>query len=83
MKGTPDKIYIATRERDYSNPKDLEFDIVLENPPTGGIIYREYIGISVVNDLLEKLRTVCGHRAMRFVDKQIKQINEHKDYIEI
>ena len=83
MKGTPNKIYIATKERDYSNPNDLEFDMVLENPPTGGVIYREYIGISVVNDLLEKLRTVCGHSAMRFVDKQIKKINENKSYIEI
>jgi hypothetical protein len=83
MKGTPDKIYIATRESDYSNPKELEFNIILENPPTGGIIYREYIAVSVVKDLLEKLRVVCGKRAMRFVDKQIKQINEYKDYIEI
>lgn len=83
MKGTPDKIYIATRKRDHSNPKGLEFNIILENPPTGGIMYREYIAVSIVNDLLEKLRVVCGKRAMRFVDKQIKQINEHKDYIEI
>ena len=83
MKGTPDKIYIATKERDYSNTQELEFNIVLENPPTGGILYREYIGVSVVNELLEKLRVVCGNRAMRYVDKQIKQINEYKEYIEI
>lgn len=83
MKGTPDKIYIASNERNYAEPNECEFNIVSEFPITGGIIYREYIGVSVVNTLLEKLKEVCGKRAMRYVQKQIDIIKQHKPYIEM
>ena len=79
MKGTTDKIFIATTDK-YKNPQECEFNIVLQNPPTAGILYREYIAKSVVDEMLKTLKVVCGKTAMRYVQKQINKINE---YVEI
>ena len=74
MKGHHDKIFLATKGRDYANPNNNDFDILLTEPPKDGKMYKEYVSVAVVNEMLNKLRLVCGHRAMRYVDKQIEII---------
>lgn len=38
--------------------------------------FRKYVSAQIVEELLEKLKVVCGNDSMRFVDKQIKYIEE-------
>ena len=73
IKGNHDKIYIASNDKDYSHPDESEFDILLTEPPLS-IMYKTYISQQLVLDMLEKLKTVCGNSAMRYVQKQIDLI---------
>lgn len=73
MKGHHDIIYLATDDQDFGNTANNDFNILLTEPPIGKI-YKKYISERVVSEMLEKLRVVCGNRAIRFVDKQIKII---------
>ena len=73
MKGRYDKIYIASNDMDYSHPDDCEFDVLLTEPPQS-IMYKTYVRQQLVLDMLEKLKTVCGNSAMRYVQKQIDLI---------
>lgn len=73
MKGKHDKIYIASNDMDYSHPDECEFDILLTEPPLS-IMYKTYVGQQLALDMLEKLKTVCGDTAMRYVQKQIDLI---------
>lgn len=73
MKGRYDKIYIASNDMDYSHPDDYEFDVLLTEPPQS-IMYKTYVRQQLVLDMLEKLKTVCGNSAMRYVQKQIDLI---------
>ena len=73
MKGKHDKIYIASNDMDYSHPDECEFDILLTEPPLS-IMYKTYVRQQLVLDMLEKLKTVCGNTAMRYVQKQIDLI---------
>lgn len=78
MKGKHTKIYIATKGQNLAEPNKNDFNILLANPPKDGRMYKSYIMEYVVLEMLEKLREVCGNRAMRYVDKQIKQIKGEK-----
>ena len=73
MKGRHDKIYIASNNKDYSHPDESEFDALLTEPPLS-IMYKTYVRQQLVLDMLEKLKTVCGDTAMRYVQKQIDLI---------
>ena len=57
-----------------SAPDENDFNILLADPPKDGKMYKTYVMECVVLDMLEKLRVVCGSRAMRYVDKQINLI---------
>ena len=74
MKGRHTKIYIATKGQNSAEPDKNDFNILLLNPPKDGKMYKTSVMECVVLDMLEKLREVCGGRAMRYVEKQIKQI---------
>lgn len=74
MKGGHTKIYIATKGQNLAEPDKNDFNILLVNPPKDGKMYKSYVMECVVLEMLGKLREVCGGRAMRYVDKQIKQI---------
>lgn len=74
MKGIHNRIYIATKEKDYGNPNKCDFNQLLVKPPRDGRMYRTYISERIVLNMLEKLRVVCGNRPMRFVQKQIDNI---------
>ena len=74
MKGYHEKIYLATEGKDLANPNENDFNIILSEPPQV-LMYKEYVGVWVVKEMLEKLKTVCGGRAMRYVEKQMKIIN--------
>ena len=74
MKGKHTKIYIATKGQNLAEPDKNDFNILLANPPNDGKMYKSYVMECVVLEMLGKLREVCGGRAMRYVDKQIKQI---------
>ncbi len=76
MKGKHDKIYIATKDRDCANTNNCDFNQLLCSPPKDGRMYRPYIAEYVVLDLLEKLKVVCGHSAMRFVQKEIEHLKK-------
>ena len=76
MKGNHDKIYIATKEKNFGNPDSCNFNQLLCNPPHDGRMYKIYVSQRIVLDMLEKLRVVCGHRAMRYVQKQIEEIKK-------
>ena len=73
MRGIHDKIYIASSDVDYSHPDECEFDVLLTEPPQS-IMYKTYVRQQLVLDMLEKLKTVCGNTAMRYVQKQIDLI---------
>ena len=73
MKGKHDKIYIASNDMDYSHPDESEFDVLLTEPPQF-IMYKTYVRQQLVLDMLEKLKTVCGNTAIRYVQKQIDLI---------
>ena len=73
MKGKHDKIYIASNDKDYSHPDESEFDVLLTEPPQS-IMYKTYVRQQLVLDMLEKLKTVCGNTAMKYVQKQIDLI---------
>ena len=73
MKGKHDKIYTASNDMDYSHLDDYEFDVLLTEPPQS-IMYKTYVRQQLVLDMLEKLKTVCGNTAMRYVQKQIDLI---------
>ena len=73
MKGNYDKIYIASNDKDYSHPDESEFDVLLTEPPQF-IMYKTYVRQQLVLDMLEKLKTVCGNTAIRYVQKQIDLI---------
>ena len=51
----------------------VNFDILLTEPPLS-IMYKTYVRQQLVLDMLEKLKTVCGNTAMRYVQKQIDLI---------
>lgn len=73
MKGHFDKIYIATEDTDFSNTANNDFNIILSEPPQV-MMYKVYYSEKLVIGMLEKLKQVCGKRAMRYVDKQLKLI---------
>lgn len=73
MKGHYDKIYIATKDTDFGNTANNDFNIILSEPPRD-MIYKVYYSEKLVTGMLEKLKQVCGKRAMRYVDKQLKLI---------
>ena len=74
MKGKHTKIYLATKGTNLAEPDKNDFNILLANPPKDGRMYKTYVMEAVVLEMLEKRRLVCGHRAMRYVDKQINLI---------
>lgn len=76
MKGKHDKIYIATKDSDCANPNNCNFNQLLCNPPKDGRMYKTYIQEHLVLQMLEKLKVVCGHTAMRYVEKEIERIKK-------
>lgn len=58
-----DKIYYIPKTNSATN-----------EPPMDGTTFCIYVHQKVILDMLEKLKVVCGHRAMRYVEKQIKII---------
>ncbi len=75
MKGQHDKIYIVTKERN-SVVKDCDFNQLRCTPPKDGRMYKTYIQEHLVLQMLEKLKVVCGHSAMRYVEKEIERIKK-------
>lgn len=74
MKNPGDYIYIASSQTEL--PVDeQDFNQILSQAPTGGIVYKSYVSVHYVREMLETLRVVCGNSAMRFIDKQIKELS--------
>ena len=73
MKGHFDKIYVATKDTDFGNTANNDFNIVLSEPPQA-MMYKTYYSERLVIEMLEKLKKVCGRSSMRYVEKQLNLI---------
>lgn len=71
-----DVIYLASKDNWELGDKQ-DFNLILPERPINKYTYRTYISLYKLEKLLEKLKVVCGNDAMRFVEKQIKEIKSY------